>query len=105
MEYVCMVEWDGAWMKKCLFSPKYDVEMIKKFDLTRPGPAQPDHNTRWRLISRQISVVRKKFIRQKKLDLDHKIFVSKFDTDIFNSLAATTSFAKCYFSSFSPIFL
>ena len=34
--------------------------MIKKFD-----PARPGHDARWMLISRQISVLRKKIIRQK----------------------------------------
>ena len=39
----------------------------------RPGPARPGHDARWMLISRQISVIRKKIIRQKS-----QILIIKF---------------------------
>ena len=75
-------------------------------DPTRPDPTRPDPNLTLIecLYLGKYQSYEKKY-QTIKLDPDHKIFVLKFDIDIFNSLAATTGFAKCYFCSFSPISL
>ena len=85
--------------KKCLFSPKYHREVIKK---GRPDPTRPVPNANWMLISREISLTKKNY-QTKKLAPDHKMLDTKFGIDIYLSLAAMNGCAKYVFSSFSLI--
>ena len=60
---------------------------------TWTGPARPDPNALWKLISRKLSYLQKQ-IRDKKLVNDLKFIVLKFGIDILISLAVITGLVK-----------